>query len=84
LLAIEVASARHEKSEDYTEPIAFGMDALDWVRSDGSPLDRWDLLDITRDSWSVLECVDVFESERWRFGRVTEGGRAFARAMLQA
>jgi len=59
------------------------MDALGWVHSDGSSLDRWDLMDITRDSWAVIECVDVFERDRWRFGRVMEGGRSFARAMLQ-
>jgi hypothetical protein len=84
LQAIEVASARHENSEDYTEPILFGMDALGWVRPNGSSLDEWDLNDIVRNSRSVLECLGVFEADRWRFDRVTEGGRAFARAMLQA
>jgi hypothetical protein len=84
LLALEVASARHDDSQDYAEPILFGMDALGWAHSDGSSLNAWDLIDIVRDSRPVLECLGVFEADGWRFGRVTDGGRTFARAMLQA
>ena len=84
LLAVEVASGRHQTIGDYLQPIAFGLDVLGWARPDGMPLDSIDVHHVIRDSRGVFEALGVFELHKWSTGGATAGGREFARAVLQA
>jgi len=84
LLAVEVASGRHNERAQYAEPITFGLDALGWVRGDNRPLTVDDVLPRLLDGWRVLESLNVFERAGWQTGPPTEAGRAFARAVVLA
>lgn len=84
LLALEIASGQRATREDYSAPVGYGLMVLGWRQGDGQDLDSRDVGEILRSSFRVLGDVGAFEHQRWGLGAVTDGGRAFARAMLQA
>lgn len=88
LVALDIAT-RHAAEENSaigydTSAIRFGLEALGWVNADGSSLTSDAIVRPVYDTLHQLDTLGVFERDRWHRSGVTDGGRAFARAMLQA
>lgn len=86
LLAVEVASGRRASRSDYLEPISFGLSGLGWTTRDGWNLSPEVVTELIADAWFILFELNVFvgDKRRYEITGVTEEGRAFARAVLQA
>ena len=86
LIAVDVATGRAteesaESGYDMTG-ILFGLEALGWARADGGSLNSESVTRPVYDALHRLDALGVFEKDRWRRSGVSDGGRAFAQAML--
>lgn len=86
LFAVEVAAGRSVLWASESEPITYGLEAMGWRASDGwSAVPPEVAQDKSADAWRAFDFMNVFSQNDGlsvRNGEVTEGGRAFARAVL--
>lgn len=89
LVALDVVSGRATEAQDGygydMSRILFGLEALGWAANpDGGSLPRDAVVMPVYSVLNQLDVLTVFERDGWRRTDVTDGGRAFARAMLHA
>lgn len=88
LLALDVATGRaNGNATDIgydMSGILFGLEALGWANPNGESLTEDTIARPVYEAVDTLKAIGVFEMTGWRRSAVTDGGRAFARAILRS
>ena len=88
LVAVDIATGRAAEGNteigyDMTR-IRFGLEALGWAGADGGSLRSDAIARPVYDALDQLDALGVFAKSRWLRSGITDGGRAFARAVLRS
>lgn len=88
LIALDIATGHEPESGAGfaydMDGIVFGLEALGWSDANGGSLSSDVLARPVYEMLNRLDVFGVFEFDRWHRAGVTDGGRAFARAMLRS
>lgn len=88
LVALDLATGRHIEDAigiGYDmSGVLFGLEALGWADPNGGSLSQDTIATPVYNMLHQLDPLGVFEMAGWRRSSVTDGGRAFARALLRS
>ena len=88
LVAVDIATGRVAEDESGIgydmAGILFGLEALGWASANGGSLTRDVIAGPVYETLGQLGALGVFEMGGWRRSGITQGGRAFAQAMLRS
>lgn len=88
LVAVDIATGHAPEGEDGfsydMSGILFGLEALGWSNANGGALSSDVIARPVYEKLNQLDTLNVFEIDGWRRSGITDGGYAFAHAMLRS